>query len=257
MKLFLFLFLAAAPAFAAPVSHEAVYDIGLSSSAGGASGVVSARGVMRYTLRKNCSVWNTETVFSTDVAYESAGVRTTHWKQTTKETPDGCLFDFEVFSREKGRDKKELAGSARCENGKKKLKIIHPTVMFFDFPSSVRFPVEQTFSLVRAMKNNEKEVKTRFYDGTLPVASAVVAARLSPSSEKAALPALNGVKKSKVDLAFYPRDREDGTPAYEVSLRLYENGVVDESVQDFGSHVLKSTLRSLTFLPDIPCAPAR
>lgn len=253
MKTLLFLILFAFPALAGPAPHEASYVIEPVSTAGGAAGVVYARGAMSYAARKTCGVWKTETVFSTDVGYEMSGVRTTHWKQTTTETEDGCLFDFEVFTRGDGKDRKDLAGSARCENGMKKMKIIHPAVMFYDFPLSVRFPMEQTAALLKAAGRGEKSMNVRFYDGTLPVSSSAVSARLSPVSGKAPFPALKGLKSVRVDLAFYPREKGDGAPSYEVSFRLYENGVVDETVQNFGTHALRSSLSSLTLLPDIPC----
>lgn len=41
--------------------------------------------------------------FSLDIGYELSGPDTTNWKQTTRESADGCLFDFEVFVREKAK----------------------------------------------------------------------------------------------------------------------------------------------------------
>ena len=247
-KILLVLLLMTEAAFAAPVSHEAVYSIGLASTAGGADSVVGASGVLRYKAQKTCDVWETETVFSLDLSRELAGVETTHWKQTTVESLDGCRFDFTVYARENGRDRKELSGRAFCEGGKKKLFVDYPVAMKADFPKTVKFPLEQTVAWLDAAQKGQKSFTSYVFDGTRADALTVMNAVVSDRDAK--------TKSRRFDFAFYPAQKgqnADGVPLYESSARYYDNGVADDVRQDFGAYVLQSKLKSFKRLKDIPC----
>lgn len=244
-------------------SHQAVYDITLASTAGGAASVVNAKGKMFYKIQKVCGRWQTESVFSLDIGYELSGLDTTNWKQTTRESADGCLFDFEVFVREKGEDRKDLAGSAVCKNGKKELRLSFPVRSEAVFPKNVVFPVQQTIRLLEAARQGKNNVSTYVYDGTRPEALYSVNAAIS-APENFSSPKVRGdadltagKKAWRFDTAFFEEfaagNLPDGTPSYEVSLYYYENGISDKIVQDFGDYRLLSTLTELRRLPDRAC----
>lgn len=248
-----------------PLSHRAIYDISLYSTAGGAAGVVNAKGKMSYRVQKVCGVWETESVFSLDVGYESTGADTTNWRQVTRESADGCLFDFAVHVREKGVDRKDLQGEAVCRGGKKSLRLDFPVKSAAVLPKSVVFPVQQTMRLLSAAKSGEKSVSSYVYDGTRPESLYSVHAAVSPAagfrSEKLESGAdlLKNVRVWRFDTAFFDafalKSPSDGTPRYEVSMYSYENGVGDRIVQDFGTHRLLSEMTRLERLPDLPCPP--
>lgn len=244
-------------------SHQAVYDIALSSTEGGAASVVNAKGKMMYKIQKVCDKWQTESVFSLDIGYELSGLDTTNWKQTTRESADGCSFDFEVFVREKGKDRKDLAGSAVCKNDKKVLRLSVPVRSEAVFPKNVVFPVEQTLRLLEAARQGKKNVSSYVYDGTRPESLYSVNAAVSYpekfESEEVAgdIGLIKGKKAYRFDTAFFEEfaagNLPDGTPSYEVSLYYYENGISDKIVQDFGDYRLLSTLTELRRLPDRAC----
>ena len=244
-------------------SHKAVYDISLASTKGGAAGVVNAHGKMSYSIRKVCDEWQTESVFSLDVGYEMAGPDTTNWRQTAKESIDGCSFEFDVFVREKGEDRKDLSGKAVCDGNKKTLRLSLPVRSEAVFPGNVIFPVRQTFRLLKAALNGQKSVSSYIYDGTRPESLYSMNAVISEPEEK--LPEtfagdkslIAGKKLYRFDAAFFEEFAtgrpKDGTPRYEVSMSYYENGVSDRIEQDFGSYRLRSALTDLKRLEEIPC----
>lgn len=270
MKFFLFFVFAVLTVFPACaesglVSHAAVYDIALQSTEGGASSVVHAGGKMRYSVRKVCDAWQTETVFSLDISYELSGIDTTNWKQTTIESADGCRFDFDVFIRENGEDRRDLAGKARCEAGKKILRLSVPAKSEAVFPKNVAFPMQQIVTLINAAKAGKKDVSGYVYDGTRPEALHSMHAVINPPE--------SGVRGGKINgdadllenrqswwfnIAFYPEFKtgrpDDGKPLYEAAVRYYDNGISDEVIQDFGAYKLRSVLAGLKRLPDVPCA---
>ena len=138
---------------------------------------------MHYKAQKKCALWETETVFSLDVSRELAGVETMHWKQTTVESLDGCRFDFTVYVRENGRDRKELSGRALCENGKKRLFVDYPVAVEADFPKTVKFPLEQTVAWLDAAQKGQKSFTSYVFDGTR--ADALMAMNAVVSKRKA------------------------------------------------------------------------
>lgn len=245
-------------------SHRASYDISLHSTSGGAAGVVTAKGKMRYRIQKVCGVWETESVFSVEVGYEQIGSDTTNWKQTTRESADGCRFDFTVYVREKGADRKDLSGTAVCDAGKKRVRLTAPVASEAVLPKSVAFPVQQTLRLLNAARTEKKNVFSYVYDGTRPESlfstnTAISAADgFSSSGVKGDADLVKGRKAYRFDTAFFEEfgasSAADGTPAYEVSLYSYDNGISDKIVQNFGTHRLLSVLTDLERLPDRPCA---
>lgn len=254
----------AADAASRLVSHRAVYDLSLKSTAGGASSVVHAAGQLLYTVRKVCGIWKTETVFSLDVSYELSGVDTTHWKQTTSESPDGCHFDFDVYTFVRGKDVRELSGTARCEGKKKHVLLSYPLKSEASFPPNVAFPMQQTEALLKAAASGKKSLSSYVYDGTrlegLHLMHAMISDR-PPSSGRAAevsgdVDLLKG-RSYWFNVAFYNDmglgGTDDGRPFYEAGLRYYENGLSDGIIQDFGTYRLQSILKDVRKLDDIPC----
>lgn len=244
-------------------SHQAVYDIALASTEGGAASVVNAKGKMMYKIQKVCDKWQTESVFSLDIGYELSGLDTTNWKQTTRESADGCSFDFEVFVREKGQDRKDLAGSAVCKNDKKVLRLTVPVRSEAVFPKNVVFPVQQTLRLLEAARAGKKNVTAYVYDGTRPESlyslNAAVSYPEKFESEEVAgdIGLIKGKKAYRFDTAFFEEfetgSLPDGAPLYEVSLYYYDNGISDRIVQNFSDYQLISTLKELKSLPEKPC----
>ena len=245
-------------------SHKAVYDIALASTKGGATGVVDARGKMSYSIRKVCDQWHTESVFSLDVGYEMAGPDTTNWRQTTKESEDGCSFEFDVFVREKGKDRKDLSGKAVCEGDKKTVRLSLPVQSEAVFPSNVVFPVRQTVRLLTAARDGRKNVSSYIYDGTRPDSLYSMNTAISvPESEQPEnftgdKVLTDGKKLYRFDTAFFEEFSsgrlKDGTPQYEAAVLYYENGIGKIIEQDFGTYRLRSTLTELKRLEDIPCS---
>lgn len=256
--------LAKAPNPVRLISHKAVYDLSLKSTKGGASSVVYAGGKLKYSIQKVCNVWKTETVFSLDVSHEINGIYTTNWKQVTSESLDGCRFDFEVYTFQKGKDVKELAGTAWCEGNKKQVFFTLPLESEASFPKNVLFPVQQTSQLIQAALAGEKSQNAYVYDGSRLEALHLMHTMISEKpvekdrEKKIEGSKLLGGKSYWFDTAFYNDmglfgNRDDGSPFYEVGLRYYDNGISDNVIQDFGTYKLQSTLKAVEELPEIPC----
>lgn len=247
-----------------PVSHRATYDLTLLKTKGGALSVVSAMGKMNYSIQKVCNTYKTETVFSLTIAYEISGIDTTLWRQVSTESDDGCLFDFTVSTLDDtGKEVTETKGKGICEGQKKKLTVLFPLSSEVTFPKTVYFPVQHIKTMLKAGKEGKKFVSSYVYDGSKLESLQKTHTVISPfvfetknRSVSGDVALLSGNSK-RFDTAFYNdlglSAFNDGTPMYEVSMRLYDNGIAEDVRQDFGDFAIQSNLTHIERLPEIAC----
>lgn len=246
-------------------SHQAVYRIALQQTGGGAASVVYASGVMKYSVQKVCDDWTTGTTIDLELSSELTGISRLLWRQSTKEAMDGCAFDFTVSAFENNEDKKELEGVARCEQDKKRLVLTYPLASEAVLPKNVMFPMQQTAFLIAAANKGKKTVSSYVYDGTRLEALNYAFAVISENTQKSAENikgdrSLLGGKSHWFDIAFYNdmglSGVKDGSPFYEAGMILYNNGIGDRIVQNFGSYTIESSLVSVDRLENVAC-PAK
>lgn len=227
--------------------HKAVYDWSLYETKGGALSVVAASGSLTYEVRKNCDSYETKTHSDLTVAYDINGVEKSSFRQETKESADGCFFEFKSWSDES--ETPDVAGIGVCEADKKKITLTHPLPAEMALPRSVLFPVAQTKALLQAAADGKKIFSSYVYDASKADSLHFVNAVASEADE-------NGDRL--FNLAFYndmgAKDGNDGSPLYEADVRYGATGAASEVVQRFDGYTLKSTLKSLETLPETPCA---
>jgi len=228
-------------------SHKAVYDWTLHETKGGALSVVAAFGTLTYKVQKKCGVYETETVSDLTVAYDINGVEKTSFRQETKESEDGCFFEFKTWSDKNGAP--DVAGIGVCEADKKKITLTHPLPAETVLPRSVLFPVAQTKALLRAAADGKKIFSSYVYDASKADSLHFVSAVAGKADADG---------NRLFNLAFYNdmdgKDRNDGSPLYEADVRYDPNGAASGVIQRFDGYTLKSVLTSLEKLPDLPCA---
>ncbi|MEQ8166430.1 MAG: DUF1849 family protein, partial [Alphaproteobacteria bacterium] len=64
---------------------------------------------------------------------------------------------------------------------------------------------------------------------------------------------LPDIGRWNVQIAFYDPDNRNGAPDYEMSVRLFENGVAEAMVLDFGNFTVRASLEEFEFLPEPAC----
>ena len=66
---------------------------------------------------------------------------------------------------------------------------------------------------------------------------------------------LQGVDSWPMAISYFEagKDKQDQTPAYELSFRYFENGVTSNLKIDYGSFAIKGELKELTFLDPGKC----
>ena len=90
----------------------------------------------------------------------------------------------------------------------------------------------------------------RFFDVTAIIGKPVS----GPDRDKGAqTPALQGLQRWPVALAYFDADQRDGAPDYVLSFHLYENGVSTGLKLDYGSFVLTGEMMGIEFPPAPKC----
>jgi hypothetical protein len=125
--------------------------------------------------------------------------------------------------------------------------------------------MQHASKLVRAAKNGVRFITANLYDGSEQgekyyLTTTVIGNKygpkdkIPPSSFKGAN-YLNGVVSWPMTIAYFDagKDKQDQTPAYELSFRYFENGVTSNLKIDYGEFAIRGELKELTLLDAKKC----
>ncbi len=245
--------------------HEALYSMSLAST-NLSGGVTGAYGTMSYKFADSCTGWTVESKTDLTFSYNEGDPVATTWDFVTWESKDGLRYRFRERSTRDGVVSEEIEGTARLD-GIGKGGMVHytqPEERVIRLPRGTLFPTYHTEELLALAVKGGHALLRPLFDGTgtegpLDV-NAVLGrevaanANISPSEAKTAVDAaLLSAPSWRIQMAFFSQDATDGTPDYEVGLRYYENGVVDEVLQSYGDFSLRGILEKLRPLPKPDC----
>jgi hypothetical protein len=246
--------LAAASATAAEVApHRAIYDLSLEAARSG-SPVGAVSGEMLFQWEDDCDGWASEQHYRMEFLYtqgDDANLTSTY---TTWESKDGLNLNFTMKSTTNGAVDIDILGSAHLEalGAAGTAEYRRPETARLDLPAGTMLPMAHTLKLIAEAGKGTSFFAARLFDGTefdtLSEVSAVIGARREPAADAREL---LGVPSWPVHLAFFTlgTDSAASTPDYEMSLTLYENGVVDQMVIDYGEFSVRARLTDLEPVP--------
>ncbi|SKA33591.1 EipB family protein [Consotaella salsifontis] len=255
----------AASATAALASHRAVYDLSLAARS---DELRSAEGRIVMELRNACGDYDLTYRFVARF-FEEQEVTLTDQRTTSKERVSGDRFEFETSTLVDGIPQSEVKGTAQNSASATSVKLEKPAEREFELPLSV-FPMNHTADLIETAEAGGKVVQVSIFDGdqdaqkkltsTAIILPAPVATTSdeedgakTPKREKV-LASLAGLKSWYVDESYYSSESNaDGMPIFHSTYRLYQNGVSDDIVLDYGSYALKGSLSRLDYLQPKPC----
>jgi len=244
--------LATAPAMAAGVSpHTARYAIAL-ASVSGSNNVAGASGEMNLDWTDVCDGWATELdlrvqLFNPEGEEMRFGTAATSW-----ESKDGRRYRFFVRERATFAPSRDLKGTAVLgESLSGEARFTQPEAVTVSLPKGTLFPTAHSLAVLDAAKAGGVFFFAPIFDGSedsedaLLVSSASIVGPFEEQEPR--LAALDGLKYYKISLAFFEASDQGELPTHEVQLRLYENGVVDRQLFDYGDFVLSGDLTQLTY----------
>jgi len=254
----------AGPSLAQPtaafVPHKAIYGLSLARSLAGASSVTQAVGKLEFSWADVCDGWtvsqrthiNLTNLDGTEVEFG--------WTLSSWESKDGRSYRFFIRRLPGGGEPEDLRGEAHVSAGTGAGKAVFdlPEGLVVALPEETIFPSRHNLVLIEAAQRGAFPVWRVVFDGTGDEGLYGINAALVQALPDSVAPAfdfalIRGLRSWRLNMAHFALDRRDGEPTHEQSLRLYENGVVDELFLDYGDFALDARLAKLEALPRPDC----
>ena len=247
--------------------HRAVYELTLGDTGAG-SNVTDIRGQLVYDFNGSaCHGYTLNTrliteVFDRDGKPSTSDIRTESW-----EDAEGKRFRFSTSQFANGKLSDSTKGTARrlVRNGNAVLvELEKPKKSAFTLTGKVFFPTQHSLSLLKAALAGRNRLQADIYDGSekgtkVYETTGVIGAPLElsansqlPSIKNSGL--LDTIPSWPVVVSYYEQgQKKDGLPSYEVSFRMYANGVSRKLKLDYGTFSLDGELSSIEFFEPKPC----
>lgn len=176
------------------------------------------------------------------------------------EARDGQSFRFKLKDQVNGDTDQQLNGEAML-SGPHRGGVVHftrPDNTELQLPPGILFPTAHTIRLLHLAAAGEHWLQAAIYDGSSADGYADVGGFIGEplppeAAKRTALAPLKGLRSWPVRLGYFPTEDPQDTPDYEIAYRLYENGVADDIVFDYGDYAIRATLVRLEIKPRDRC----
>lgn len=257
------------PADAAPdiVPHQAIYEMTLGDIRAGAD-INDVQGRMLFRWSDACEGWEVEQRYVLEFIYaegESIALSSTY---ETWEAKDGSAFNFSYKTETNGQADEDIQGVASLPGGEitGTARYRLPDRVTEDLPAQTFFPSAHTVELIENAVDGVRFFTAHMFDGTdvqtavelsavigRPVDVPTENADSESAGEGAVSLTLTSGRSWPVRLAFFSVDEQISEPEYEMSMRVFENGVVDELIIDYGDFQVLGRLATVEAISDGGC----
>jgi len=242
-------------------SHRAVYDLQLSKAESSADiAGLSGRMVLEWSGNA-CDGYTLNQRLVTQLSDTDGGVSVRDLRMASWESGDGDEFRYEV-KRYNGTVLDEtVSGFAERTVGNSSAVFSEPDGVELDLPEEIIFPSEFVRDLVAAARSGKSLVTATVFEGAETDRYFVVSSFIGkPSAVEMAAPAMEGeglalvgAPSWPVQVSYFLPDDKEGLPDYQVSYRLFANGVSANMRLDYGDIIIDGVLRDVTYLAHDPC----
>ncbi|PLX35390.1 MAG: hypothetical protein C0605_10310 [Hyphomicrobiales bacterium] len=247
-------------------SHRVVYDLKYVKNRPGST-VVDVQGRIVYELiGSSCEGYTINMRILTDLGLKDGTGSVTDTVMRNWEEYDGSRFVFETVSRNNDKLTENARGVAiRQADGKRIVNLSLPKPKTGHMlPANTVFPSEHLKMLIKAGRQGKARLDKKLFDGAddglTPYDTNAFIGKTRPAEAKPGetlkgdRDQLKKLSSWPVTLSYYKKDMPgEGVPEYEVVFRLYENGISDELIFDYGDFVMSGTLKTFELLKETPC----
>lgn len=248
-------------------SHRAVYDLSLDETGAG-SNVTDIRGQLIYDFSGTaCQGYTLNTRLVTEVFDREGKASMTDIRSESWEDAEGKRFQFNTSQYADNKLSESTKGVARHTGHNQDHVIVDlekPKRAVLDLSGQILFPTQHSIALLKAALAGQQRLQANIYDGSEKGAKVYeTTSIIGPPLQLSANSELPQVKNSEVlatipswpvVVSYYDQGpKKDALPSYEVSFRMYENGVSRKLKLDYGTFSLKGELSAIEFLPQKPC----
>lgn len=247
--------------------HRAVYDITLERAATG-SGVVELTGRMVYELQgSRCEGYTQNMRFVTRMMQQDGSeqlndLRTSSWEDVT-----APRLRFNSTQLRDTKVVEETNGDARDDTARKEIAVAltAPEKRDLKLPANTYFPMRHSEALVAAARAGRHQFVADLYDGSekgekvyatsAVIGKATVSGAPDVSSKLSARASLERLSSWPVSIGYFEPNTagKDTVPSYELSFRIFENGVSSRLLIDYGEFAVRGELADLTYYTASDC----
>ena len=243
------------------VAHRAIYGMTLAKSKPGGGGIADAKGKLEFEWSDVCDGWAVRQRARIFVTHGDGSTIDFGWTLNTWEAKDGLSYRFFIRRLHAAGDEETLRGEAQLDapGGAGHATYSEPEEKRIDLPKGTIFPTQHSFQIIEAAAADNLPLWRTVFDGSGDegglfgvnvVRSAVVPPDMLPSLD---VPLLTEATSWRAIIAYFGMAESDTEPEYEELARVYDNGVVDELLLDYGDFSLDAVLVDLEALPDPAC----
>lgn len=249
------------PAAAATVQlvpHRAVYELAAKPGNGfGSNGAL--RGLLTYELTDGCDGWSVTQKAGIDLSPPEGETTRYEWSQATWEAKDFSAYRYVIREGAAGGESLQRRGELRFDKpgGEGTLTTELPARSESRI-SPALLPVQHTLALIERASAGDVVFVAELFDATVDQEPVQISAGFGPSgrqwvSRGGKFAPLEQMNSRHVDFAFFVADLPDGTPDFEQSIQLFDNGIVAEVNFEFAGLAVEGTLRKLEVLEPQSC----
>lgn len=241
-------------------AHRAVYDLEL-KEASDRSGISGMFGRMVYEFNGSpCDGYTVSFRFVTQIA-TGDDTRLTDQQTTTFEDINDRTFSFVTRSYVDKQLDYEVKGLAEAGSSDIVVELEKPSAKTVNIAES-KFPTEHMIDLITRAKDGERFYETRLFDGSDEgdkpmLTTTILGSPQKPKSDDKEATVVTGVSGEMfwpVSISYFDEvDSGDGLPVYQISFKLYEDGVTRDLVMDYGDFVLQGKLADIEHFDPIEC----
>ena len=234
--------------------HRAAYTMSFGTSRSG-GGTVDARGVMLIEFSETCDGWTTTQRVHLDLVNSQGDTVATDSNFSSWESKDNSSYRFTVRNLNDGKTSEEFRGSAKLSASGGQATYEGDDGKRFSLGAKTLFPTAHMAALIDRAEAGERAFFNPFFDGATPDGPQEVNVVIGPhvkAPEKPISPLL-GHGSWPIRIAYFDATNPKPEPDYEVGLKLYDNGVADDFVLDYGDFTVKAKLERIEPLPKLGC----
>lgn len=235
--------------------HRALYRVELANP-GDSTAIADARGLIGFEWRASCQSYVTSQRFFTRFVTSDGIASESDVVFAAEEAMDGSSFTFDLADSVNGQEVDHVVGTA----GEGEVHFTQPTYQRVDLPEGTIFPTEQSARLVSSALAGQQFLESRVFDGGDETEIYDTVARIDatdslylPHPESEGANRLSPLRSWFVSLSYYDIGDVLGAPTYEVSYRMFSNGIIDELHMDYGDYAFDARLVQLEFLDQPSC----
>lgn len=246
-------------------SHRAVYAMTLGTARAGSS-TVDAQGAMYLEWAESCDGWTVSQRVRLTLYATQGGEVDTDSNFSSWESRDGLKYRFTVRNLRNGKVSEEFRGDARLDGPGHSgtASFTTPPGVTFDLPKGALFPTEHMAELIAAAQKGATRLSRVIFDGAnldgpLEV-NAIIGSPIHPVSGGGVATGVSGDGQSlmnrpswRIRMAFFPTQSQQAEPDYEVEVRLFDNGIANYFLLDYGDFTVNATLEKIEALPKPKC----